>query len=130
MEDRRMVKKNAKKETIQKAVNPDTEYSENITPSAAKVKEAGYGKAMDLELADVENNPEVHETQKFNRGIEDEGEINPLVTGVTKTNTKTDENFEFGNPEVGNNQMENDNAGLNRDYNDAPPSSGDTTGKA
>lgn len=64
-----------------------------------------------------------------NRGIEGAGEINPLVTGIAKTNTRINENFEIGDLEMGNDQLENDNAGLNRDYNDAPPSTGDTTGK-
>jgi hypothetical protein len=119
-----MVKKNGKKETIKKAGSPDAEYAGNITPSTGRLKEAGYGKTVDLELANTGNAG----TQNVNRGIEGAGEINPLVTGIAKTNTKTNENFEFGDLKAGNNQLENDNAGLNRDYNDAPPSTGDTTG--
>jgi hypothetical protein len=121
-----MAKKNAKNETLKKAQGMDTEYSGNITPSAGRVKEAGYGKTTDLELADVET--EGAGTQKTNRGIEGAGEINPLVTGIAKTNTHINENFELGNLNMGNNQLENDNAGLNTDYNDAPPSTGDTVG--
>ncbi|HEX3043825.1 MAG TPA: hypothetical protein VHY08_03645 [Bacillota bacterium] len=123
-----MVKKNGKKETVKKAATPDVEYSGNLTPSAGRVKEAGYGKTTDLELADVGKNYGGAGNENTNRGIETEGEINPLVTGIAKTNTKTDENFEIGDLKMGNGQLENDNAGLNRDYNDAPPSTGDTTG--
>ncbi|MCL6589461.1 MAG: hypothetical protein K6U80_05845 [Firmicutes bacterium] len=119
-----MVKKHFKK------INPDMEYSGYIAPSTGRVKRAGAGsgKATEPGSEDVEKNYGGGGFQAVNRGIEDEGEINPLVTGITKTNTG--KNFKFGDPKIGNNQLENDNAGLNTDYNEAPPSTGDTTGEA
>jgi hypothetical protein len=37
-------------------ISDDVEYSGNITPSAGRLKEAGYGKSMDLELAEFGQN--------------------------------------------------------------------------
>ena len=100
-----MSKKNRNHETTKESKVPNMDYSPNLSPSAARLREAGYGKSMDLELAKTEENQAVEENQSLNTGLNmrNDSEMNTAGTNDTQPN----QNFELGNLETQNNQENN-----------------------
>jgi hypothetical protein len=102
-----MSKKN-KNETIKKAKVPDTEYSGNLNPSAtSRLKKAGYGKSMDLELADIGKNQAKNEAEIYYPGqnTEHNAKVIPETSIIQPDDAKINHEFEFGNMGIQNNPV-------------------------
>lgn len=91
----------------------DVEYSGNLTPSTSRLKEAGYDKSMDLELAEVgqtqvtEN--QINNTRSDMGNMENTTELNPFTTITRSNNEQTHHNFEFGEMDTQNSSGNNPN---------------------
>ena len=93
-----MPKKKTKKQTIKESPVPDQEYSSPLSPDTGRVKEAGYGKSTDLELASLENTKVKQKVQDTTVGLYSESLA--ALPG---------QNFKYGNLEDLNNLAKNYN---------------------
>ena len=93
-----MPKKKTKNQTIKESPVPDQEYSSHLSPDTGSIKEAGYGKSTDLELASFENTEARKEVQDINVGLYSESLA--ALPG---------QNFKYGNLEDLNNLAQNYN---------------------
>lgn len=118
-----MSEKNNKNETVKKAKVSDTEYSGNLTPSApGRLKEAGYGKSMDLELADIGQNQAKNEAEIYNPkwNTEHTASVKPETNIIQPDDAKINQDFEFGNIGIKNNPINllknTEDTGLNSEF--------------
>lgn len=117
-----MSEKNNQNKAVKKPQNPDTEYSGNLTPSAGRVKEAGYGKSMDLELADIGPNQAKNEAEIYDPEwkTENVAKVKPETNIIQPDDAGTTHDFEFGNMGIPNNPTSllknTNNTGVNTEF--------------
>jgi hypothetical protein len=88
-------------------VSDDVEYSGNITPSAGRLKEADYGKSMDLELAEFGQNQALTEGPIDNTRSDNGQARHHFEIGETDTqNHPSPDNPKFNPKESGFNPKE------------------------
>ena len=64
-----MTKKKTKNQSHQVSPVPDLDYSTPLTPDTGRVKEAGYGKSIDFELASFESTKAKKEAQGIDAAL-------------------------------------------------------------